>query len=625
MSADSPCPKCKAKVKAGTKFCPYCMVKLEVAREPEFVGAPVEPPPVMEIAPRREGTGEDDLLAAGTHVLGGAPEFVAQRGLVLQGYALWKRDDHLVLLTLGFSELGRTPEVWPESGRGFELLLRIKGSTVPPWIFPALDGLLEHTFKVGAGTPVRLVPTLWCETVAVEGLDYLDTVNGALRVIEVVSPFGPIFSADDNELSPPLPPDDASRRTQLLWRLDHDGDVSEYSLCGDTVVLDGKSERCHDHKYATERLREELERALQSRARVSRVVHERPARRSLQATHSPLEAEFLLARDDVKGARVYRDWLLEHGDPRGELAAWHDAGAREELDFFWHHDASAVLGEFAPHLPVAQFKWTCGFIDSCLVVRRRPSHRDYSQIVSGVLGLPFLATVRGLRLECQIRSELVETWNVLASAPQAPRLTTLSLNEDGPVESPELSWTRVGELGPLLSALPSLEELRVRATSGSFGALDNPRLQKLTIESTELTELRVKELTTAKAPLTALELWTGGECDVSRIEPLFMRRGLTSFGLVNCAVAQEALPILVRSPIFETLRTLSFSGGALIDEDVPVILAAAPSLKKLERFDVDDNGLSAEALRTLRRVLPNLVSESQREAEEGERYVSVAE
>ena len=56
-----------------------------------------------------------------------------------------------------------------------------------------------------------------------------------------------------------------------------------------------------------------------------------------------------------------------------------------------------------------------------------------------------------------------------------------------------------------------------------------------------------------------------------------------------------------------------------------MILAAAPSLKKLERFDVDDNGLSAEALRTLRRVLPNLVSESQREAEEGERYVSVAE
>ena len=373
MSSDSPCPKCKAKVKAGTKFCPYCMVKLEVAREPEpeIVAAPIEAPPAYEVAPRREGTGEEDLLAFGTQVFGGAPEFVAQRGSVLQGYALWRRADHLVLLTLGFSELGRTPDVWPESGRGFELLLRIKGGTVPAWLFPALDGLLEHTFKVGAGTPVRLVPTLWCETVAVEGLEYLDTVNGALRVIEVVSPFGPTFSADDNELSPPLPPDDANHRTQLLWRLDHDGEVSEYSLCGDTVVLDGKAERCHDHKYATERFREALEHALQSRARVSRIVRERPARRSLRATSSPQEAEFLRSRDDVTSARVYRDWLLEHGDPRGELAAWYDAGAREELDFFWHHDAEVLLGKYAAQLPVAHFRWTCGFIDSCLVTRTR--------------------------------------------------------------------------------------------------------------------------------------------------------------------------------------------------------------------------------------------------------------
>lgn len=628
-SSELTCGRCRAKVRAGTTYCPYCMLKLAPELEPEPEPAPsIVAPQDVAPSPRREGTGQDELLEAATRSLGGAPELVVRRGQVLHGYALWRQADQLVLLTLGFSELGRLPDVWEESGRGFELLVRIKGAAVPEWLFAALDGVLEHTFKVEAGSPVRLLPALWCESRAAQGLERLDTVNGLVRVVELLSPLGPAFSAEDGEPIPPLPPDDEHRRTQLSWQLEQGEVTRDYSLCGDVVVIDGRPERCASPKHAAQRFREALEQALRSPAKMRRVLRERRPRRTLSPARSLLEESFLRARDDAAAAGVYRDWLLEQGDPRGELAAWLEAGATDELDFFWQHDAAIVLGEWAELLPVASFTWTCGFVDSLLVPRSRLAREDFSAQVRGVLALPLFATLRGLRLEWPERHDLAQTWAALAGAPQAPRLTSLSLNEEGDEHPQDLSWTSLGDLGPLWSALPSMERLRVRGTSGTLGKVDHGRLHTLAIESTELTSQRVEELTRAKLPsLTALEVWTGADCDPARLEPLFERRGLTSFGLVNCDATQDVVRDLVRSPLFETLKTLSFARGGLQDGDVPTLIAAAGALKKLERFDVSENALSPESLRVLRRAIPNLVSDSQREdyGDEGERYVSVAE
>jgi hypothetical protein len=235
------------------------------------------PEPIQSFVADEPGrTGRDDLLAA-FRSLHGIEAWVVTEGFrTLAGIAVWRLSTprpHLMALTLGFSQLDRALFPWEESGRGFELVCRLEATSesLPGWLIGALDELLTHTFSVRAEEQVRL-GKVWCLATPEPGLERLDTVNGAVRVVSLSPRDGGFLQGDANELVPSSAPDDETGRTEVCWEFD---DESTVSLFGLDVVMDDRVRR---HDSRAEALLA-FEKAVTAQLQVQpghRSVHRRP-------------------------------------------------------------------------------------------------------------------------------------------------------------------------------------------------------------------------------------------------------------------------------------------------------------------------------------------------------------
>ncbi|MFJ3335115.1 STM4015 family protein [Streptomyces sp. NPDC086766] len=183
------------------------------------------------------------------------------------------------------------------------------------------------------------------------------------------------------------------------------------------------------------------------------------------------------------------------------------------------------------------------------------------------------------------------------------RLTSLRALFLGDMESEEceISWIQQGDVGPLLSGFPELEDFGVRGGSGLvFPALTHRRLLSLTVQTGGLPAAAVRGIAACDLPaLTRLDLWLGtseygGDCELSDVAPILegsLLPKLRYLGLRNSDIQDEIAAALASAPVVARLVTLDLSMGVLTDEGATALLGGRP-LTHLKRLDLHHNYLS---------------------------------
>ncbi|MFG3423603.1 STM4015 family protein [Micromonospora sp. NPDC048063] len=226
-----------------------------------------------------------------------------------------------------------------------------------------------------------------------------------------------------------------------------------------------------------------------------------------------------------------------------------------------------------------------------------------------------------------------------AAAPRLPALRALFLG-DMTSEECEVSWMRVGDVSPLLTAYPELEVLRVRGGEDlAFSPVRHARLRELAVETGGLSRAFVGAVLDSDLPaLTDLELWLGtsdygGDAQVSNLAPLLAGErfgALRRLGLRNAEIADDLAEALARAAVVPRLERLDLSLGTLGDRGAAGLATGQP-LSHLAELDLHHHYLSEEMAASVVAALPGVrvdVSDPQEADEydgESYRYTAVSE
>lgn len=231
-----------------------------------------------------------------------------------------------------------------------------------------------------------------------------------------------------------------------------------------------------------------------------------------------------------------------------------------------------------------------------------------------------------------------------AHADRFPNLRSLFLGDifegDGGADT---AYILHGDVGPILTAYPHLEELWIRGCAGElpdagllyFKPLRHDRLRTLVFQSGGLARGVIRSLADCEFPeLEHLEIYFGlphygGDATLADIDWLLAGGPfpkLRRLGLKDSMQQDEIAAAVAHAPVVAQLEVLDLSLGALGDEGAAALLAGQP-LDHLAKLDLQHNYLSGKMAARLRGAWPGVevdVSERQ-EADDGDRYIAVAE
>ncbi|MFG1925726.1 STM4015 family protein [Cryptosporangium sp. NPDC048952] len=224
--------------------------------------------------------------------------------------------------------------------------------------------------------------------------------------------------------------------------------------------------------------------------------------------------------------------------------------------------------------------------------------------------------------------------DIVAAAPRLPELRALFLGEMT-YEECEISWIQLGDVAPLLAAIPSLEVLRIRGSESlQLGTVRHETLRELAFESGGLPPQVVRDVGASDFPaLRHLEVWLGtpnygGDTSVEDLAGILSGERLPALrhlGLRNAEIADDVAAALAQAPVVPRLTTLDLSLGLLSDAGVTALLAGQ-SLTGLERLDLHHHLVSDEMLAQLAAALPGVVLDTEdSQLNERYRYVAVGE
>ncbi|HMV67624.1 MAG TPA: STM4015 family protein [Myxococcota bacterium] len=227
-------------------------------------------------------------------------------------------------------------------------------------------------------------------------------------------------------------------------------------------------------------------------------------------------------------------------------------------------------------------------------------------------------------------SELVA--RLLADAAKLTSLRGLFFGDIVQEES-EISWLHQADLGPLLNALPALEEVVVRGGDGlRFTGLRHASLRALHVQTGGLGVEALRDLLAAELPeLRALVLWLGVDdygatWSVADLAPLLaggLFPKLEHLGLMNNDASDEIAAAVAQAPLLGRLRGLDLSMGTLGDEGAEALLAS-PAVRGLSWLGLRRSYLSDDVARRLRG-LGIEVDLRDRQDPDDDRYVEVSE
>ncbi|WP_150251725.1 STM4015 family protein [Nocardiopsis deserti] len=225
----------------------------------------------------------------------------------------------------------------------------------------------------------------------------------------------------------------------------------------------------------------------------------------------------------------------------------------------------------------------------------------------------FIAQVDQDRVAAVVLGDMRETFSVQCPDPLkrallevAPDLTGLRslFYCDVTYEQIEASWIELGDMAPVLDALPRLTEFAVRGTGDM--SLHVPRhdsLRRLTLQGGGLPAKLTRETVSSGLPnLEHLELWLGvenygGDTTPEDLAPVLSGEAfprLRSLGLRNAEHTDDWVPVLAGAPVTSRLHTLDLSLGTLTDKGARALVEAAPAFGHLKRLDLHRHYLSEE-------------------------------
>lgn len=353
-----------------------------------------------------------------------------------------------------------------------------------------------------------------------------------------------------------------------------------------------------------------------------------------------LEAECEASRDAADAWAVYADWLIAHGDIRGEIAALQAAGRAAEARRLLGTHLRELCGTDTGKLA---FEFRHGFAVHCSISVDRDGDDLLEDVTRMVLASPIGRFLESLRFGLAGQGDENDwgpTLHAVASSPRAAHVRALRFDLYDYLVS-ELSWTPFGDFTGVWPKLPALELLHIRSgAGGTLGELDLPNLVTFIRESGGLAQAELDAIVAARWPrLAHLELWFGSrmygaEGELASIRPILAGGRLPALrhlGLVNCEFIEDAIPELARSAILPRLESLDLSKGVLARRGADALVAHAPAFRHLAAIDLDANFLSDSDLARLRDVLDNVVPGKQRERDEDDdeddddRYAAVGE
>lgn len=311
--------------------------------------------------------------------------------------------------------------------------------------------------------------------------------------------------------------------------------------------------------------------------------------------------------DDRDACLVYADWLIEQGDPLGELMAEEirQGKSGRRLDYLRAHFSPEIVREEST-------TWKNGLVERLVV----STHKSIEAVKS-------IAATRGVQslreLEFSVQQK-ARGWLDQSGAPMdwvpepteptdfppdpiptfveypLPKsLRKLQLRLSFNIDDPKVLQFDLNLLYPQLS---QLEELNMSVFFGSLGTLDLPALRAL--QTSYVNEQFIAELNRAKLPkLTHLTfeyaMWS--KLNLVAIESATNLQRLKLISRVNPLLDANYRP-LAASPLVQRVRSLSLDIG---EGDAERIAAIAPWLGHLEELGI--RGWTAEVMTHAREVL----------------------
>jgi uncharacterized protein (TIGR02996 family) len=398
-----------------------------------------------------------------------------------------------------------------------------------------------------------------------------------------------------------------------------------------------------------------------------------PAGAPVSPERLALEKALVAHPDEVAAHSAYADYLVEAGDPRGELiqvqlALEDETRTKAERNSLrkresallakyareWMGDLGRMLvgtwsGEDKPY----HYRFARGWLDylrllpgpgallealgrapETRMLRRleilydmRYHHREFEPFLKGVVGTLTEAEKHGSD-DLDI-SQASPSLSALVRAPFVANLRALKIgfSDDHP-GGPSLSTmvdpfgsVRDSELLGFLKACPRLDELYINTWQGEslFGSalLGNVRILQYYYGNT--TALRAVARNKALAQLTTLRIQPGRDEYISLEELRALVRSknlpqLAHLQLRMCRTGNEGAEEIAGSGILKRLKTLDLADGEMTDEGART-LAACPDLKNLDLLDLTRNALTPAGVRALRAACAQVVADEQQDPE----------
>jgi hypothetical protein len=221
-------------------------------------------------------------------------------------------------------------------------------------------------------------------------------------------------------------------------------------------------------------------------------------------------------------------------------------------------------------------------------------------------------------------------WDDLAKrGPAMTGLTHLFLGEATQDEM-EISWITLGDVGPVISAMPNLRAAWVRGGGIRLSKLRHPRLTHLTVQTGGLDQAPLDQLLAADLPaLRSLVVWIGAEEYGGSVNAAWLPALLDRFphlehlGLQNAQHQDEVAEAVLNHPGVARLKSLDLSMGTLTDRGARAILACH-HLTNLRHLNLRHHFIQDQALRLALEACPFTVDLSE-QGHADDRYTEVAE
>jgi uncharacterized protein (TIGR02996 family) len=361
------------------------------------------------------------------------------------------------------------------------------------------------------------------------------------------------------------------------------------------------------------------------------------------ARNAELEAAIIKSPTDWAAYQVYSDWLMEQGDPRGELISLQRMQKKKEWEARLKEHPKELLGPLVHEDLISDVEWHMGFIKSCTVRSthdRENSPRKYdgyngSEAIEELLAHPSAMFLRDFTIGILAYSDnsYGHVFEMLAKNPK-PLLNQLYVGAFESEET-ELNWSSIGTTAPLWreGVVPNLEQLTLRSGSMDLEGIHAPNMKSLHLITGGFDSKSLEALCAASWPnLHTLELQLGQEHEIAidELDAIFEGShfpALKSLTLSNTMISDEIAAAIVESKIVKQLESLDLTLGTLGDEGAEALIRGKSALAHLKRIDLSENWISKSVCSRLNGICAQLFDAAQQDdqGDRGNRYIAAYE